>query len=249
MSTWNPWHGCTRASTGCLNCYVYRRDSEFGRDASVVKKTASFNLPVRKNRQKEYKLKPDGNYVYTCFTSDFFHPAADEWRPEAWAMMKERSDLTFYFITKRPERFYVGLPDDWGDGYENIHIACTCENQYQTNKRLPIFLNLPIQHKEIIHEPMLEAINIRPFLEKYHNEIELVSCGGESGNDARVCDYGWVLNTLTQCVEYDVAFHFHQTGSTFRRGRQTYRIERKDQMEQAAKAGIDYKPPTLHNGN
>ncbi|MCD8151283.1 MAG: phage Gp37/Gp68 family protein [Clostridiales bacterium] len=242
MATWNPWHGCTKVSTGCSHCYVYRRNAEFGRDTSVVKKTASFNLPIRRNRQKEYKLQPDGDYVYTCFTSDFFHQAADEWRPEAWAMMKERSDLQFYFVTKRPERFHIGLPDDWGNGYDNVHIVCTCENQFMTNRRLPIFLELPIKHKEIIHEPMLEYINLRPFLEKYHSEIEMVSCGGESGDDARICDYGWVLSTMTQCIEYNVAFHFHQTGYNFRRGKQIYHISRKDQHEQAAKAGIDFRP-------
>ncbi|MCD8078747.1 MAG: phage Gp37/Gp68 family protein [Lachnospiraceae bacterium] len=242
MSNWNPWHGCTKVSTGCSHCYVYRRDAEFGRDASVVHKTAAFNLPIQRNRRKEYKLQPDGDYVYTCFTSDFFHPAADDWRPEAWAMMKARPELDFYFITKRPERFFIGLPEDWGKGYENVHIVCTCENQYMTDKRLPIFLELPIRHKEIIHEPMLEAIEILPFLEKYHAEIEKVSCGGESGEDARVCDYGWILNTMTQCVEYSVPFHFHQTGYNFRRGGRVYHIDRKDQHRQAEKAGVDYCP-------
>ncbi len=87
VATWNPWHGCTKTSAGCAHCYVYRRDAEFGRDASVVHKTASFDLPLRKNRQKEYKLQPDGDYVYTCFTSDLFHPDADEWRTEAWSTM------------------------------------------------------------------------------------------------------------------------------------------------------------------
>lgn len=88
MATWNPWHGCTKVSSGCSKCYVYRRDAEFGKDASVVKKTTSFDLPIKKNRQKQYKLQPDSDYVYTCFTSDFFHPAADEWRVEVWAMMR-----------------------------------------------------------------------------------------------------------------------------------------------------------------
>ena len=88
MSLWNPWHGCTKCSPGCQNCYVYRRDAEFGRDASIVKKTASFNLPVKKDRHGDYKLKPEDGTVMTCFTSDFFHPDADAWRPEAWQMMK-----------------------------------------------------------------------------------------------------------------------------------------------------------------
>ena len=142
MTVWNPWHGCTKISPGCYHCYVYRRDAEFGKNTSVVTRTSSFNLPVKKNRKKEYKLQPEDGVVFTCFTSDFFHPDADEWRPEAWAMMKERPDLQFYFITKRPQRFYEGLPEDWGNGYENVTVGCTCENQKMTDIRLPVFLEL-----------------------------------------------------------------------------------------------------------
>ena len=179
--------------------------------------------------------------MYTCFTSDFFHPTADDWRPAVWAMMKERSDLDFFFVTKRPDRFYIGLPDDWGDGYENVHICCTCENQRTADVRWPLFLGLPIRHKSIIHEPMLESINIRPYLEQHHSVIENVTCGGESGPEARICDYAWVLNTMMQCVEYNVSFHFKQTGARFKRSNRVYQIERKDQMAQAAKANIDFK--------
>ncbi len=241
MTVWNPWHGCTKISPGCSNCYVYRRDAKYDKDASSVYKTSSFDLPVRKNRKGEYKLQPDDGIVYTCFTSDYFHPAADKWRMDAWRFIKERSDLYFFFITKRPERFWVSLPSDWGDGYQNVHICCTCENQKMADKRLPVFLELPIKHRAIIHEPMLEAINIRPYLERYKGRIENVTCGGESGSQARLCDYEWVLSTREQCIEYNVPFRFRQTGAKFRKGNRTYRIKRKYQMSQAARAGIDYK--------
>lgn len=52
MATWNPWHGCTKISSGCYHCYVYRRDAEFGKDASVISKTASFNLPVKRTERE-----------------------------------------------------------------------------------------------------------------------------------------------------------------------------------------------------
>lgn len=241
MSSWNPWHGCTKISPGCYNCYVYRRDEEFDKDASIVHKTSTFDLPIKKNRKGEYKLQDDGDYVYTCFTSDFFHPDADEWRIDVWRYMKERPELRFFFVTKRPERFCISLPSDWGDGYENVHICCTCENQKMADKRLPVFLELPIKHVSIIHEPMLEEIDIRAYLKKYHSRIESVVCGGESGSEARLCDYSWVLSTRAQCVEHDVSFHFKQTGANFRKGNRIYKIDRKYQMSQAAKAGIDYK--------
>lgn len=246
MSFWNPWHGCTKLSSGCRNCYVYRRDAEFGKDASIVQKTSSFDAPLKKDRHGNYKMKPGDGMVMTCFTSDFFHPDADPWRPEAWRMMKIRSDLEFYFVTKRPQRFFEGLPADWGAGYENVHIVCTCENQQETDRRLPVFLELPIRHKEIIHEPMLGEIHIEPYLEKYHDTIECVSCGGESGPDARICNYAWIIKTQMQCIEYRVPFRFHQTGSVFQKGHQIYHIDRKDQEAQARKAGIDYVPKQIN---
>ena len=226
---WNLWHGCTKISPGCAHCYVYRRDAEYGKDTSEVHKTQAFTLPGRKYRsgpQKgEYKC-PAGTTFLTCFTSDFFHPAADDWRPDAWRMIRERSDCSFYMITKRPERIREVLPPDWGDGYENVEISCTCENQRMADKRLPIFLELPIPNKSIIHEPMLERINIRPYLKQYGGWIRSVSCGGESGPEARICDFSWILDTHMQCVEYGVPFHFHQTGARLRRGDKVYDIPR-----------------------
>lgn len=202
-------------------------------------------MPVMRNRKGEYKMQPDDGLVYTCFTSDFFHPDADEWRKEAWDMMRERSDLTFYFVTKRPERFFASLPDDWGDGWDNIQICCTCENQYEANRRLPVFLKLPIKHKSVIVEPMLEQVSLAHFFEQYPDQIEVVTCGGESGPDARLCDYAWVMDLMLECVKYDVKFHFMQTGTNFRKGSRFYLIPNHgDQLSQASKAKIDYTPGT-----
>ena len=53
--TWNGWHGCDPASSGCLHCYMIRRDREYGKDPSIVHKTAAFNLPVRRYRTGPFK--------------------------------------------------------------------------------------------------------------------------------------------------------------------------------------------------
>ncbi len=234
--TWNPWHGCHKISTGCQNCYVYRQDSKFEKNSSIVKKTNNFNLPIKRTRSKEFKI-PSGDMVYTCFTSDFLLEDADEWRVDAWRMIAERSDLKFLFITKRIHRFQVNLPDDWGDGYENVAIGCTVENQERANYRLPIFLSMPIKHRLIICEPLLTDINLEQYL---GNKIEKVVVGGESGNQARVCNYDWVLNIRNQCINSDVPFHFKQTGARLEKDGRIYRIERKHQHSQAFKSGIDY---------
>ena len=236
MAVWNPWHGCHKKSAGCLNCYMFRRDSLYDKDSNVVSKTKDYNLAIRRHRDGSYYLK-SGEVVYTCMTSDFFIEEADDWRNEIWQIIKYRRDLNFVIITKRIERFLQCIPDDWKDGYDNVTIICTCENQKTTDERLPIFLKLPIKHREIIHEPMLEKIDIEKYIED--NKIDCVTCGGESGNNARECNYDWILNTREQCKKYNVQFYFKQTGANFVKNNKRYNVPRYNQMIQANKANIN----------
>lgn len=175
MAIWNPWRGCHRHSTGCKYCYIHKGDSKRGIDTNVITRTDHFYDPVAKKANGEYKIKP-GQLVFLCFSSDFFVEDADSWRDECWQMMKERSDLNFLFLTKRIERFYDCIPFDWGDGYENVTIGCTIENQEMADYRLSIFSRLPVSHKNIICQPLIERIDI----EQYLSGVELVVVGGES---------------------------------------------------------------------
>lgn len=236
---WNPWHGCTKISAGCKYCYVYRQDEMYGSDkcSSEVTRNATFNLPLKLKRDKSYKIEP-GTVVFTCFTSDFLVPQADKWRHEAWEMIHKRQDLIFFFFTKRIDRFIECAPSNWGDGYQNVVVGCTVENQSMADYRLPIFNTLPIKHKAIIIAPILEAINLKPYL---NSTIEEVSVSGESGSFARVCDFEWIKDIRNQCIENNVPFRFHQTGAKLLKDGKLYRIKRKYQIRQAFKAGIDYK--------
>lgn len=238
-SDWNPWHGCTKVSPGCKYCYVYRQDAMYGAEvsSSVVRKTANFALPLGRKRDKSFKIAP-GSVVFTCFTSDFLVEGADPWRADAWAMMRERSDCMFFFFTKRIDRLANCVPDDWGRGYPNVVIGCTIENQALANFRLPIFLDFPIAHRAIIVAPLLGQVSLEPYLDAC---IEEVAVSGESGTDARVCDYNWVLDIRRQCLDKEIPFRFHQTGAKLLKDGKLYRIPRRFQIAQARKAGIDYK--------
>ena len=155
-------------------------------------------------------------------------------------MIRERNDLEFCIITKRIDRFEKCIPEDWGDGWDHVTICSTCENQDRADYRLPIFLSLPIKHREIISEPMLGEIHIGKYLET--GLIEHVTCGGESGPNARPCNFEWILAVREECVRYNVSFFFKQTGALFVKDGKTYHVERRLQMEQARKAGINYVP-------
>lgn len=235
MAMWNPWHGCHKYSDGCKFCYIHKGDYKRGIDTNNIEKTDKFYTPILKNKKGEYRIK-SGQTVYLCFSTDFLIKEADEWRNECWEMIKERSDLTFIFLTKRIERFLECIPDDWNGGYDNVIVGCTVENQDRADFRLAIFDKLPIKHKNIICQPLIEKVDISEHLEN----IELVVVGGESDYNARVLNYDWVLSIRQQCIEREVHFEFRQCGTHFIKDGKTYNLNVRDLCSQAKKAGINY---------
>lgn len=234
---WEPWTGCYKISDGCTYCYYYGPYSKRCGQNEVVK-TEDFNKPIEtvympRKKITKYKME-GGKIVNTCFTTDFFIPEADEWRMEAWKIIKQRPDLNFLFITKRIDRFPVALPEDWGEGYDNVTIGCTVENQELADHRLPLFASYPIKHRFITCAPMLGEINLTPYL----NGIDLVSACGESGRAARECDYDWIINVREQCIKEGIPFEFRSTGSQFRRDGTLYRINPKLQHRSAREMGL-----------
>ena len=109
----------------------------------------------------------------------------------------------------------------------------------RADERLPLLRSLPLRHKAIICEPLLGAIDFRKGLGSW---CEKVIVGGESGKNARLCDYRWVLQIREQCQAFGVPFRFKQTGAYFCKSGRFYRIERRHQHEQARLAGIDWDP-------
>lgn len=235
MAIWNPWRGCIKCSEGCLHCYIHKGDYKRGINTSEIVKTKDFYKPIEKLKNGNYKMK--SGLVYLCFQSDFLIKEADKWRDECFKMIKERQDCKFLFLTKRIERFKEIIPDDWNDGYDNVIVCCTVENQKNADYKLSIFKDLPIKHKCITMQPLLEKVNI----EKYLDDIELVLVGGEQDYNARVLDYDWVLDIRKQCIKHNVNFEFRQCGTYTIKDGKTYKIEKHNLTKQARLANINYK--------
>jgi protein gp37 len=235
---WNPWHGCHKMSEGCLNCYVYFLDRRYGRDTSIVTRSQTgFNLPIAKNRFKEYKIT-SGTTFAVCLNSDFFIEDADPWRDEAWAIMKERCDCSFFIITKRAFRIPSALPKDWGIGYPNVEIDVTTENQRAADQRLPIFIDTPVSYRGIIVSPVLEAIDLHRFLAT--GKIAEVSASGESYSGARVTKFDDIITIRQQCIDHNISFTFHQTGRFLLKDGKIQSISRAMERKLAAQFGLDF---------
>ena len=190
IAYWSPWSGCSKVSEGCLNCFI---------------KKFSFNL-------KDNKIPKGYDIVAICLETDFFLEEADNYRPDIWKKIKEEN-TKFLIVTKRPERIKDCLPEDWGEGYNNVIIAVTCENQKRVDERLKILKEIPCKHKWVTVSPMLENIDISSYLKD--GFIEAVECTGEKFKNARECKFEWVKNLSDQCKTYNTTFYFMSCGYNF----------------------------------
>ena len=236
---WNPWHGCTKISEGCRNCYMYFLDRKRGMDGRNIFRTQrGFAYPLQRDRNGRYVIQ-SGELIRVCMSSDFFLEEADRWRDEAWRIIKARSDVKFFLLTKRPERVRLYLPDDWEDGWDNVFFNVTCENQRRADERIPLLLELPFKHKGIMTAPLIGSIEIEHYLET--GAIEQVIAGGENYDGSRPCNFDWVKSLSEQCKRHDITFCFIETGTEFIKDGRTYHLPSKRvQSEMAYKANVNH---------
>lgn len=235
---WNPWHGCRKYSEGCEHCYMYYLDAKRDRDGSEIYRVKNnINLPLKKDRAGNYKI-PSGATVHVCLTSDFFLEEADQWREEAWEIIRKRQDLHFWLQTKRAERVAACLPPDWGDGWEHVSICFTAENQRRADERLPILLSLPFARKNVMCAPMIGEITLAQYLRS--GQIGKVLVDGENYDGRRPLHYDWVKRLYDECKEYGVSFDFVGTGNVFVKEGKTFEIPKAYQHVMALRSGLQF---------
>ena len=247
--SWNPWHGCRRYSEGCKFCYMFVLDKahHVPESSTAIMRTKMFGKPLEMTRKGWYKI-PSGYTLRVNMTSDTFPGEADKWRKEMWKIIRRRSDVIFYILTKRVPRIMESLPEDWGDGYENVDLNMTCETQRAFDERWPIFRDIPAKHKGINLAPMLTEIDITPALAS--GQIENVNLGGEGFGGDRPCHYEWIRRVSDDCTKYRVNFTVNAIGSHFVKDGRVYLIEsQQEQGRQAYRSGLsrffgkpEYKP-------
>lgn len=198
-ATWNPWYGCTKVSPGCAHCYMFREMRQYGRDPEVVQRSKTkFRDPLRWNEPKT---------VFTCSWSDWFHEAADQWRDEAWEVIRQTPQHTYQILTKRPERIAGQLPwGDYGDPWPNVWLGVSVESQRWVT-RVRILATIPATVRFVSAEPLLGRIAALPL-----GGIHWLIAGGESGPGHRPTDIEWLRSLRDQCRVSGTAFFLKQLG-------------------------------------
>jgi len=103
--------GCHKVSAGCAKCYMFRDQIRYGKDPNIVRRAAqsSFTNPLKWAKNGKVPL---GGRIFTCSWSDWFIEEADEWRDEAWSIIKQTPDFIYLILTKRTENIKDRLPTD-----------------------------------------------------------------------------------------------------------------------------------------
>lgn len=245
---WNPWHGCKRCSPGCEHCYMYFLDAKRGvaEESSVCRRTQNFDYPLRKYRNGQYKLK-SGERLSVNMTSDTFLEDADSWRDEMWDIVRQRPDLIFWFLTKRPERILDHLPKDWGDGWDHVSLNVTCENQKMFDKRFPILETIPAKHKGLCLAPLIGPIDVTPACKS--GWIDEISVGGENYDNPRPIMHDWVVDISNTCKKYGTNFCWYESGTRVIKDGCLYEIPYKSlQSKTAFFAGLNnFVKPIVYN--
>ena len=218
--TFNPWIGCQHISPGCDHCYAEAMmDTRYGKvewgPHGVRKRTseANWRQPIKWNAgarafKKKHSRRPR---VFCASLADVFDNRVPlTWRGDLFELIRKCRRLDWLLLTKRPPNIEKMLPKDWGDGYKNVWLGVTAENQFYFDQRWPIIEAIPAALKFISYEPALGPLQ----LPKKGTLPDWIISGGESGADARALKPRWIRNIIKDCQDRDVAI-FHKQWGTY----------------------------------
>ena len=203
-STWNPVTGCTKISSGCLNCYAERMarrlkamgQPNYRNGFKVTCHRHTLDMPLRwKSAQM----------VFVNSMSDLFHKdVPDDFILDIFSTMRQAQQHQYQILTKRAERLEQLSPElPW---HENIWMGVTVEDA-DYKYRIDYLRYTGAKIKFLSLEPLLGDLG-----ELNLDEIDWVIVGGESGPGARPMKIEWVRDVREQCRTQNVPFFFKQWG-------------------------------------
>lgn len=198
--------GCDKISPGCINCYAMEltdRLQAMGQTKYTFGRKFTEHPEVCQDLYKWKKPKK----IFIDSMSDIFHEKASEVNLNLLVKaMLDNPQHTYIILTKRPDshgwRYFErvsrtfsppGIPENWW-------IGVTAENQDRADFRLHHLSMMPCRVKFVSVEPMLEHVDLRPYLKW----LDWVIIGCESGPARRHIDIGDMLDLVIQCKEANV---------------------------------------------
>ncbi len=213
--TFNPWIGCQKVSPGCDHCYAEAlMDTRYGKvkwgPHGERKRTseANWKLPLRWAKAARNSIMDRRPRVFCASLADVFdNQAPTGARADLFNLIRATPELDWLLLTKRPENIRKMLPDfaSWGrDGWPNVWLGTTCEDQKNFDHRYPILREVPAAVHFISYEPAIGA------LDYLWGKPDWLICGGESGAGARTMNPEWARTVRDQCAASGIAFFMKQ---------------------------------------
>lgn len=209
-STFNPWWGCRKIAPGCDNCYAATFDHRLGGShwkseyktmgPDYWKRPIKWNTKALKNNKRHRVFCGS-----MCDWADSMGPESE--REKLWELIRKTPMIDWLLLTKRANRIEKCLPEDWGNGYDNVWLGVTVEDRKFGLPRIDILRKIPAKIRFLSVEPLLEDLGLPNF-----DGINWIVSGGESGTGAREMKEDWLLGVQWHCKMQNVAFHFKQWG-------------------------------------
>lgn len=240
--TFNPWTGCTKVSEACRYCYAaeinrrFNKGENWGKGAPrKLASSSTWALPYRWARKQRGRFSLDHRpRVFCASMADWLDDEVPwEYRYHLLKTIYVNQELDWLLLSKRPEKWH-GLIDeilskergncdlddldrwlvDWigGKQPQNVWVGTTVESQADALTRIPELLKIPAEIRFLSCEPLLDEVNLWPFLEQNPGAIDWVIAGGESGSKARPSNPDWFRHIRDDCGLCDIPFFFKQWG-------------------------------------
>jgi protein gp37 len=188
--------------------------------------------------------------IFVNSMSDLFHddvPLA--FIERAFAVMAASPRHTYQLLTKRHARMAsilrrptfrdtvaarladLGVTDRLVWPLPNLWLGVSVEDQKWADIRIPALLDTPAAVRWISAEPLLDPIDLGPFLWWFQppgdvdpesiqgprGDLHWVVAGGESGPNSRPCNPNWLRSLRDQCGAAGVPFFAKQLGAVWGR--------------------------------
>lgn len=215
-ATFNPWRGCQKVSPGCDNCYAEAitkrlKLSEWGPGAERTPQSEKYWRQPRNWNVAAVKAGKRRKVFCGSMIDVFDNAAPVEARTRLWELIQDTPNLDWQLLTKRPENITGMLPGDWGEGYPNVWLGVSAEDQRRYDHRWPILARIPAVVRFVSVEPLLDEVDISPHV-IIKSVPDWIIVGGESGPSARTMNHKWVRRIQNECLTLGIPFFFKQWG-------------------------------------
>lgn len=226
--TFNPWWGCTPASTGCAHCYAAAFAKRTGQDCFGASPRRFFGEKHWAEPLKWAKAARKAGVrakVFCASMADVFEdaPGLDEQRARLFDLIQRTPELDWLLLTKRADRMVQWFGGASGAGLEappirNLWLGVTVENQEAAEERIPLLLQAPAAVRFLSCEPLVGEVDIAYVAFNGADSfgsmpgIDWVIVGGESGANARAFYLEWARSIVGQCRRAGVPVFVKQLG-------------------------------------